>query len=181
MKNILKFMLLGVIMVGTLAFSGLARADARADDRVTVTGLATGSGVAQATQTRSDSSACALGSGSAQGIATGGAQVTREPNALTIVGVGSGAAGVDTNRVQGSTTGSGLVMLRISWGGHGNSSDRSGVSSPTASNNGRGGASDRGRGVASPPGAPEMPGDVMFGSGFLVLGFGLLLYRRRIW
>ena len=119
---------------------------------------------------RADSTATASGSA--------GAQVTRESNAVTIVGVGSGAAGVDTNRVQGSTTGSGLVMLRISWGsGHG-SSDRSGLGSSTA---GRGTSSDRGRGVASPPGAPEMPSDVLFGSGFLVLGFGLLLTRKRLW
>ncbi|MBI3018733.1 MAG: hypothetical protein HYY61_02425 [Deltaproteobacteria bacterium] len=169
MKKILNIaLLLGVIMGGTLILSDLARAD----DRVTVTGLATGSSVTQVSQdNRASDSSCATASGSA------GAQVTREPNALTIVGVGSGAAGVDTQRIQGSTTGSGLVMLRISWG----SGNRSGVSSPTASRDSRGVASDRSRGVASPPGAPEMPGDVMFGSGFLVLGFGLLLYRRRVW
>ena len=122
---------------------------------------------------RADSTATASGSA--------GAQVTRESNAVTIVGVGSGAAGVDTNRVQGSTTGSGLVMLRISWGNGRGSSDRSGLGSSTAGRDSRGTSSDRGRGVASPPGAPEMPADVLFGSGFLVLGFGLLLTRKRLW
>lgn len=174
MKKIFNIsLLLGVIIAGTMALSNLARAD---DRGVTVTGLATGSSVTQVSQdaSRASDSSCATAAGSARA----GAQVTREPNAITIVGVGSGAAGVDTNRVQGSTTGSGMVMLRISWGSGGSRDSHPGT---VANRDNRTGASDRGRGVASPPGAPEMPGDVMFGSGFLVLGFGLLLYRKRLW
>src|SRR3989338_1925543 len=171
-KTLLISLLLGVIIGGTTILSNLARADDRGD--VTVTGLATASSATQVAQdtSRASDSACATASGSAGA----GAQVTREPNAVTIGGVGSGAGGVDTRNVQGSTTGSGLVMLRISWGSGQGSSDRSGVGSSTASRE-----SNRGRGVASPPGAPEMPGDVLFGSGFLVLGFGLLLTRKRLW
>lgn len=196
MKNIIKFMLLvGVIAIGTMALPKLGSAD-----DVTVTGVAAGTGTAQVSQqSRPTDSSCATGAGSANSAV----QIIREPNAMTIVGVGSGAAGVDTRHVQGSTTGSGMVMLRIGWGGgsreredreredRDNDSsrgvgrshdhrDRDDDSSRSVASSRDSRDSNRGRGVASPPGAPELPGDVMFGSGFLVLGFGLLLYRRRV-
>lgn len=82
-----------------------------------------------------------------------GATVTRENNGITISGISSSVATVDTQKVTGSASG----ILRINWG------DR-----------------NRERSPVTPPGAPELPTPWMFGSGFFLLGFGLL-WIRRIW
>lgn len=83
----------------------------------------------------------------------GGATITRDADGATISGIATSVGVVDTQRVQGSVEGS----LRINW----NSRDR-----------------DRDRGNISPPGAPELPANTMFGSGLVFLGLGLLLYRK---
>ena len=63
-----------------------------------------------------------------------------------------------TSGLQGST--------RINWGTGNN------AATPT-----NGSASSQ---VVSAPGAPELPASMMFGGGFLVLGFGLM-FTRRLW
>jgi len=58
--------------------------------------------------------------------------------------------------------------VRIDWGAGNNA-----MSNPNSSTSSRV--------VRLPsPGAPELPANFMFGGGFLVLGFGLLL-TRRLW
>lgn len=96
-------------------------------------------------------------SNTASGTATG-ATVERSATGMTISGISSAVSHVGNRSVQGSAEGT----LRIQWGGQ----DRT---------RGSGGGSP-----ATPPGAPELPANWMFGSGFMVFGFGLLLYRRRL-
>jgi len=96
---------------------------------------------------------------SPQASSTGtGATVERTSSGMEIRGIASAVGHVDNRAVQGSAEG----VLRINWGGQ----DRtrgSGSGSPV-----------------SPPGAPELPANWMFGTGFAIFGFGLLLYRRKL-
>lgn len=78
-----------------------------------------------------------------------GVTVTRDPAGMTLTGV-SPSVSVDNRNVQGAEG-----TLRIRWN-----------------------TSGRDRGSIAPPGAPELPANVMFGSGLFFLGFGLLLYRK---
>lgn len=100
-------------------------------------------------------------SGSVSNTASGtgtGATVERSATGMTISGIASAVSHASNGHVQGSAEGT----LRINWGGQ----DRtrgSGSGSPV-----------------TPPGAPELPANWMFGSGFMLFGFGLLLYRRRV-
>lgn len=81
-----------------------------------------------------------------------GATVTRDAAGGTVIsGISSSVEVVDNQRVQGSAEGT----LRVNWSG-------------------------TGRGQTSVPGAPEIPANMMFGSGLFILGFGLILYRK-IW
>lgn len=81
--------------------------------------------------------------------------VTRNPDgSMQITGLPSPVESVETRNVIGEAPGT----LRIQWAGNG-----SGSVEPSP---------------VSPPGAPELPANVMFGSGFLFLGLGLLLYRK---
>lgn len=103
----------------------------------------------------------ATASGSVSGTASGtgtGATVERSATGMTIRGISSSVANVNNRVVQGSAEGT----LRINWGGE-DRSRGSGSGSPV-----------------TPPGAPELPANWMFGTGFMVFGFGLLLYRRRL-
>lgn len=99
------------------------------------------------------------GSVSPQASGTGtGATVEQTSSGVEIRGISSSVVNVDTRTVQGSAEG----VLRINWG-----------------------EQDRGRGSGtgtpvSPPGAPELPANWMFGTGFMIFGFGLLLYRRKL-
>lgn len=86
-----------------------------------------------------------------------GATVTRDQNSVTISGISSAVATVNTNKVSGDASGT----LRISWGGN----DRS----------------RRGGAPVSPPGAPELPAPYLFGTGLMIFGFGLMVTRRRWW
>ncbi len=103
----------------------------------------------------------ATASGSVSSTASGtgtGATVERSPTGMTIQGISSSIVNVNNRVVQGSAEGT----LRINWAGQ-DRSRGSGSGSPV-----------------TPPGAPELPANWMFGTGFMVFGFGLLLYRRRL-
>jgi hypothetical protein len=100
-------------------------------------------------------------SGSVSNTASGtgtGATVERSATGMTIRGISSSVVNVNNRVVQGSAEGT----LRINWSGQ-DRSRGSGTGSPV-----------------TPPGAPELPANWMFGTGFMVFGFGLLLYRRRV-
>jgi len=84
-----------------------------------------------------------------------GITITKTPEILKIEGLPSNVEDIQTRNVSGSADGT----LRINWGG-GNLSGNVGGTPMT------------------PPGAPELPANVLFGTGFLFLGFGLLLYRK---
>lgn len=101
----------------------------------------------------------ASGSVSPQASGTGtGVTIDRTSSGIEICGVSSSVVNVDNRAVQGSAEG----VLRINW----ESQDR-----------GRGSGSGT---PVSPPGAPELPANWMFGTGFMIFGFGLLLYRRKL-
>ncbi|MEK7790488.1 MAG: hypothetical protein AAB309_02555, partial [Deltaproteobacteria bacterium] len=82
----------------------------------------------------------------------------RSATGITIHGIASSVSHASNGHVQGSAEGT----LRINWSGQ----DRT---------RGSGGGSP-----VTPPGAPELPANWMFGSGFMLFGFGLLLYRRKL-
>lgn len=92
----------------------------------------------------------------AQGGTQGeGVTVTETPETLTLEGVSSNVEDIQAGVVSGGVN----ETLRIDWGG-GNLGGNVGGTPMT------------------PPGAPELPANFLFGTGFLFVGFGLLLYRK---
>lgn len=145
-------------MIGMMM--GFAMPQGWTDDDVN----ASGGGSAKATVTsQSDSSDhAAIG---------GGATVTKTDDSITIRGISSAVAVVDTQRVTGSASGT----LRIQWG----SGDRDNTRGSQNNTSSRSIFSQL-QSPRTPPGAPEPEGQALFGIGLLVFGFGLIRYRKII-
>lgn len=142
---------LGAMLLGGILFFLLQTSTVSAED----SSVSVGQSADQGSVSGGGQAGVGVGSGSATPGQDGGATITRESGGLTVSGIASAVSVVDTRTVSGSADGT----LRIGWG---DSRDRS-----------------RGeRSGSAPPGAPEIPTPLMFGTGFFVFGLGLLLYRK---
>ncbi|OGQ15599.1 MAG: hypothetical protein A3B70_06495 [Deltaproteobacteria bacterium RIFCSPHIGHO2_02_FULL_40_11] len=148
---------------------------------VTAEGHAQGKATVQETQSKTNG---------VHANGTAGATVTKSPNEIRITGISSAVAVVDSKKVTGDASGT----LVIRWGRSGSSGSNgsnggafgngSSLNNGSASNNnGRGSQQSifrQARVPMTPPGAPELSANFMFGAGLFIFGFGLIL-TRKLW